>query len=672
MAAETNPFPDAAHEIAALRGQLRRHEYLYYVLDQPEISDARFDALMNRLKALEQAHPELVTSDSPTQRVGGEPRGGLVRAPHSSRLLSLDNAYSEAELRDFDHRVRQGLGDESADYVAELKLDGLSLALHYHQGLFVRGLTRGNGEIGEDVTANLRTIRSLPLRVPLPDGFPSDIEVRGEVVMPRAAFAQVNAEREKEELALFANPRNAAAGALRVLDPRITASRRLDFIAYYLLAQGEPWLPAQADGLQALKNLGFKTSPHWRLCPDIGAAWAYIQDWENRRAELPYETDGVVIKVNSRAAQLRLGTVSKYPRWAIAYKYAARGGETRLLDIEIQVGRTGALTPVAVLEPVPLGGVLVSRATLHNQDEIARLDIRVGDAVRVERSGDVIPKITAVVLEKRPPDAREFHWPGHCPVCGSHIWREPEEAVWRCANASCPARLRESLRHFARRNAMDIDGLGEALIAQLTASGLVRDFADLYDLQPEPLAALERMGEKSAANLLAQIEASKRRELHRVLFALGIRHVGERVARLLAQACGDLDALMAAPALELETVPEIGPAIAAAVEQFFQEPLNRALIERLRRAGVNLRGSRQSPAAGKLAGQSFVLTGTLASLTREQAAAAIEARGGKVAAAVSRKTAAVVAGAAPGSKLDKARALGVRILSEAEFLQLLE
>ncbi len=672
MAAETNLHPDVEREIAALRSQLRRHEYLYYVLDQPEISDARFDALMNRLKALEQAHPEFITSDSPTKRVGGEPREGLVRAPHSSRLLSLDNAYSEDELRDFDQRVRQGLEGESVVYVAELKLDGLSLALHYRQGLFERGLTRGNGEIGEDVTANLRTIRSLPLRVPLPAGFPSELEVRGEVVMPRAAFAKVNAERAKEDLPLFANPRNAAAGAIRVLDPRITASRRLDFIAYYLLAQGEPWLPTQAEALRALKELGFKTGPHWQLCPNISVAWKYIQFWEIFRAELPYETDGIVIKVNSRAAQLRLGTVSKYPRWAIAYKYAARSGETSLLNIEVQVGRTGALTPVAILEPVPLGGVLVSRATLHNQDEITRLALRLGDTVRVERSGDVIPKITGVVLEKRPPDAREFRWPEHCPVCGSRIWREPEEAVWRCPNASCPARLRESLRHFARRNAMDIDGLGEALIAQLTASGMVRDFADLYDLKPEPLAALERMGEKSAARLVAQIEASKRRELHRVLFALGIRHVGERVARLLAQACGDLDALMAASARQLETIPEIGPAIAAAVEQFFQEPQNRALIERLRRAGVNLRGSHPAPAAGKLAGQIFVLTGTLDSLTREQAAAALEARGGKVVAAVSRKTSAVVAGAAPGSKLEKARSLGVRVLSETEFLKLLE
>ncbi len=663
-------------EIERLRTEIRRHEHLYYVLDQPEISDAEFDALVNRLKALEREHPEWVTPDSPTQRVGGEPREGFVKVRHSAPLMSLDNAYSEAEVLDFDRRVREGLGrEEAVAYVAELKLDGLSLALHYHRGQLARAITRGDGDTGEDVTANARTIKSIPLALPPaalrhagldPAG---EAEVRGEVLMPTAAFAALNAARDAAGLSRFANPRNAAAGSLRMLDPRVTAERRLDFFAYYLLAAGRPAAATQQETLDKLGELGFRRS-RWARCASAGAALEQIRQWEEERRRLGYETDGVVLKVNAVADWERLGATSKFPRWAIAYKYTARRAVTQLKGIEVQVGRTGALTPVAVLEPVALGGVTVSRATLHNEDEVRRLGVKIGDWVAVERSGDVIPRVLSV--ERRAEDGQEFQMPSRCPVCGGHVVREAGEVAWRCVNRNCPAQLKESLRHFGHRDVMNIEGLGPALIEQLVDALGVRNIADIYALSLEQVAGLERMAEKSAANLLAEIDRSRGDELYRVIYGLGIRFVGERTAKLLAAHFGDVEALAAAPAAELELIPEVGPRIAAAIVDFFAEPANRKLIERLRKAGLRFHEpravARRRPV---LAGKKFVLTGALERWTREQAKAEIEAAGGRVAGSVSAKTDYVVAGAEAGSKLEKARALGVRVIGEGELAALL-
>lgn len=663
-------------EIERLRTEIRRHEHLYYVLDQPEISDAEFDALVNRLKALEREHPEWVTPDSPTQRVGGEPREGFVKVRHSAPLMSLDNAYSEAEVLDFDRRVREGLGrEEAVAYVAELKLDGLSLALHYHRGQLARAITRGDGDTGEDVTANARTIKSIPLALAPaalrhagldPAG---EAEVRGEVLMPTAAFAALNAARDAAGLSRFANPRNAAAGSLRMLDPRVTAERRLDFFAYYLLAAGRPAAATQQETLEKLGELGFRRS-RWARCASAGAALEQIRQWEEERRRLGYETDGVVLKVNAVADWERLGATSKFPRWAIAYKYTARRAVTQLKGIEVQVGRTGALTPVAVLEPVALGGVTVSRATLHNEDEVRRLGVKIGDWVAVERSGDVIPRVLSV--ERRAEDGQEFQMPSRCPVCGGHVVREAGEVAWRCVNRNCPAQLKESLRHFGHRDVMNIEGLGPALIEQLVDALGVRNIADIYALSLEQVAGLERMAEKSAANLLAEIDRSRGDELYRVIYGLGIRFVGERTAKLLAAHFGDVEALAAAPAAELELIPEVGPRIAAAIVDFFAEPANRKLIERLRKAGLRFHEpravARRRPV---LAGKKFVLTGALERWTREQAKAEIEAAGGRVAGSVSAKTDYVVAGAEAGSKLEKARALGVRVIGEGELAALL-
>lgn len=665
----------AEKKIEQLRAKIRRHEHLYYVLDQPEISDADFDALMNQLKALEREHPELIAPDSPTQRVGGAPREGFVKVRHSSPLMSLDNAYSEAEFLDFDRRVREGLGGAAAAYIAELKLDGLSLALHYQRGQLVRAITRGDGETGEDVTANARTIKSIPLALAAramsragldPEG---EAEVRGEVLMPTAAFAALNASRDAAGLSRFANPRNAAAGSLRMLDPKVTAERRLDFFAYYLRAGGRPAAATQQETLERLGELGFRRS-RWAFCADAQAALARIRAWEGEREGLGYETDGVVIKVNAVADWERLGATSKFPRWAIAYKYSARRAVTQLQGIEVQVGRTGALTPVAVLAPVALGGVTVSRATLHNEDEVRRLGLKIGDWVAVERSGDVIPRVLAV--ERAAADGQEFRMPRRCPVCGGHVVREEGEAAWRCVNRNCPAQLKESLRHFGHRDVMNIEGLGPALIEQLVDKLGVRNVADIYSLREEQLAGLERMAEKSAANVLAEIDRSRQNELYRVIYGLGIRYAGERTAKLLAEHFGDLDALAAAPAAELELVPEVGPRIAAAVVDFFAEPANRNLLARLRAAGLRFREERGAPRRrATLAGKKFVLTGTLERWTREQAKAEIEAAGGRVAGSVSAKTDYVVAGAEAGSKLDKARQLGIAVIGEEELAALL-
>jgi DNA ligase (NAD+) len=656
---------DVRQEIEKLREEIRRHEYLYYVLDQPEITDAEFDRMMRRLQELEAEHPELVTPDSPTQRVGGKPREGFVTAPHSSPMLSLDNALNEAELRDFDRRVRSLLGSESCRYVAELKLDGLSLAVRYREGVLVQALTRGDGLQGEDVTENARTIRSLPLRI---ETELKELEARGEVIMHRAAFERLNEEREKAGLPRFANPRNAAAGSVRVLEPAITASRRLDFYAYFLLVNGNPYYDSHWESLDALARMGFKVNPHRQLCADVEELLAFCREWEARRDELPYETDGVVAKVDSVRQQRLLGWTAKAPRWAIAYKFPARQEETVLEDIEVQVGRTGALTPVARLRPVTIGGVTVSRATLHNEDEIERLGVQIGDTVLVERSGDVIPKVVRVV---RPGEQRRpFRMPETCPVCGGKVVRQEGEAASRCINTNCPARLKESIRHFAARGVMDIDGLGEALVDQLVDRGLVKSIADLYELKLEQLVELERMGEKSASKILANIERSREKPLARVLCGLGIPFVGERTAQILAETFGSLDRIAEADEETLQQAQEVGPKVARSIYQFFREPHNRELVERLRKAGLRFEQEVVKKEGGPLAGLTFVLTGTLPHLTREEAKARIEAAGGKVAGSVSRKTNYVVAGAEAGSKLDKARELGIPVIDEQKLLEM--
>ncbi|MGD0667068.1 MAG: NAD-dependent DNA ligase LigA [Bryobacteraceae bacterium] len=658
---------DFVQEAETLRAQLRRHEHLYYVLDQPEISDAEYDALMRRLRELEEAHPELASADSPTGRVGGKPREGFVKVRHSAPMLSLDNALNEGELRDFDRRVRELLEGAAYRYVAELKLDGLSMAVQYEQGRVRQAVTRGDGTVGEDVTENARTIRSLPLHV---DSAWRAFEVRGEAVMNRRAFERLNAERDQQELSRFANPRNAAAGSLRVLEPRITASRRLDYYPYFLLRDGRPALPGQWAALDEMVRMGFKVNPHRKLCSGVEEVLEFCAHWETHREELPYEIDGVVVKVDSVEQQVALGFTAKAPRWAIAYKYPARQERTTVTAIEVQVGRTGALTPVAHLQPVAVGGVTVSRATLHNEDEIGRLGLKIGDEVIVERSGDVIPKVVRVWAQGK--GRKAFVMPANCPVCGGRVVREEGEAARRCINVDCPARLKESILHFASRGVMNIDGVGEALVNQLVDRGLVKSVADLYHLTADQLLSLERMGEKSAANLLANIERSKLNPLPRVITALGIRFVGERTAMLLAEALGSLDALAAASAEQLQSVEEVGSKVAESIVQYFREPRNRELVDRLRAAGLDFTYISERPAGGPLQGLTFVLTGALPTLSRDQAKALIEQAGGKVAGSVSKKTSYVVAGEDAGSKLDKARALGISVVDERELRRLLE
>jgi DNA ligase (NAD+) len=654
-------------EVEDLRSTLRRHEHLYYVLDQPEVSDAEYDALMNRLRDLEAQHPELLTPDSPSQRVGGTPREGFVKVQHSAAMLSLDNALNEEELRAFDTRVRELLGNESYRYVAELKLDGLSMAGHYRENRFVQAVTRGDGLVGEDVTENARTIRSLPLRTASPlDHF----EVRGETVMLRRAFERLNQERDERGLSRFANPRNAAAGSLRVLDPSITASRRLEFYTYFLLVDGRPYYPSHWESLDALNKMGFKVNSRRKLCESLDELLAFCKEWESKRDDLPYEIDGVVVKVDSIEQEVRLGFTAKAPRWAIAFKYAARQAVTTVENIDVQVGRTGALTPVARLTPVEVGGVTVSRATLHNEDEIARLGLQVGDSVVIERSGDVIPKVVRVHTQGS--RRRAFQIPKYCPVCGGKVVREEGEAASRCINTNCPARLKESILHFASRGVMNIDGLGDALVEQLVDRGIITGVADLYDLVVDKLAELDRMGRKSAANVIRNIERSKQNPLPRVINALGIRFVGERTALFLAEEFGDLDKIASAHPDELQKAEEVGPKVAESIYQFFREPRNQDLVERLRSAGLQFEYRVRRRPAGPLAGLTFVLTGALPGLSREEARQRIEAAGGKVSTAVSKKTSFVVAGEEPGSKLDKARELGVEVIDEKRLIDLLE
>ncbi len=664
-----------------LRAQLRRHEHLYYVLDAPEISDAEYDALMNELKQIENEHPELLTPDSPTQRVGGKPAEGFKKVRHSRPMLSLDNAYSTEELADWDRRVRELADGLPVEYVAELKLDGLSVALSYEAGgdgslRLATGITRGDGQTGEDVTSNIRTIRSIPLSISsgaltklhLMQGF----EVRGEVVMPEAAFLRMNEEREREGLPVFVNPRNSAAGTLRTLEPSVVANRGLVFFAYFLLVNGEYLAQGQRATLDALVSLGFRVNSHRRLVASVEEMTQFITKAESERDGLGYEIDGVVLKVDAHATQQRLGYTGRAPRWAIAYKFTAKSGLTQVREITVQVGRTGKLTPVAELEPVFIGGTTVSRATLHNADFIERLGLLVGDWVKVERGGDVIPKVVEVIEDKDHPRGKHrFVFPSICPECGSEVVRAEGEVDYRCVNADCPAKLRESLLHFGRRGVMNIEGLGDAVVQQLLERGMVHGVADLYKLTVEQLAGLERFAEKSATALVEEIERSKKAGLARVLMGLGIRFVGERTAELLAEEFGSIDALMAASAEDLERVEEVGPRISQAILEFFAQAKNRELVEHLRGAGVDMTAERKQRST-QLTGLTFVLTGTLPTLTRDEAKKMIEAAGGKTAGSVSKKTSYVVAGEEAGSKLDKARELKVPVLDEAGLLKLLE
>jgi DNA ligase (NAD+) len=689
---------NAADQIEELRRQIRYHEERYYVLSDPEIADAEFDALMKALERLEAEHPDLVTPDSPTQRVGGRIAAGFESVEHAQPMLSLDNAYSEEELRAFDERVRRGLGETGAQpevvaYVAELKIDGLSMAVTYDNGVLIRGATRGDGVRGEDVTHNVRTIRAIPLR--LNGAAPGRLEIRGEVFLPKTAFERINRQREEAEEPLFQNPRNAAAGTMRNIDPALVAQRGLRAFFYQLVGgpKGPPLQPSgpqpsdveadlqvrldtHAATLEQLRAWGLPVEKHWRRCSGIDELVAFCREWEEKRRTLDFDTDGVVIKVDSLALRSRLGSTSKFPRWAVAFKFPAEQKTTLLRKIDVNVGRTGAVTPFAVLEPVFIAGSTIGMATLHNADDVARKDIREGDWVVVEKAGDVIPRVVGPVLSRRSPDAQPWVMPTTCPRCGSSLHRDEGEAVWRCENTSCPAKLQRGLEHFASRGAMNIEGLGESLIAQVIAAGLVTDYADIYALDVERLAELERMGKKSAAKVVDQIERSKQADLWRLLYGLGIRHIGERGAQVLARAFGSIDALCDASQEQLQETNEIGPVLAESLRSWFDEPRNRELLGRLRAAGVRVEVPPEErlarAAEGPLKGKTYVLTGTLSQMTREQAAAAIERLGGKVTGSVSKKTTGVVVGADPGSKAEKAQTLGVPVLDEASFLDLIK
>jgi DNA ligase (NAD+) len=673
---------EPAARISHLRDEIRRHEDRYYIQNDPEITDDAFDALVKELEALEAEHPDLVTPDSPTQRVGGRPVEGFETAEHLQPMLSLDNAYTEEELRAFDERVRKGsgLGDAPVEYVAELKIDGLSIALTYVDGVLARGVTRGDGVRGEDVTSNVRVIRAVPLR--LHNGPRGPIEVRGEIYLPRRSFERVNREREDADEVPFANPRNVAAGTMRTLDSALVARRGLRAYVYQLLVPGERERSRHSETLEALRGWRLPVEPNWSRCVGIDALLDYCHAWQDRRSSLEFDTDGVVIKVDDLSLRERLGTTAKFPRWALAFKFPAQQVTTVLRKIAVNVGRTGAVTPYAVLEPVLLAGSTISMATLHNAEDVARKDLREGDTVLIEKGGDVIPKVVKPIL---PHADHSVAWemPSTCPACDSVLQRDEEEVVWRCPNTSCPARLRRSLEHFASRSAMNIEGLGESLVDQLLERGLVHDFADLYHLDaatledlvviprdPRSERARPRKLGKVGRNVVAEINRSRENDLSRLIYALGIRHVGEKAASTLARHLRTMDGLLSASLEALQSVSEIGPVVAASVRAFADEPRNRALVDRLKEAGVNMES--RAPAAaegpGPLSGRTYVLTGTLSGMTREEAQAAIEALGGKVSGSVSKRTTALIAGEEAGSKLDKARTLGVPILDETEFL----
>ena len=681
------PTKRVVEEVNGLRAEIRHAEEQYYVLHDPEFSDSEYDLRLFRLRELEAAHPELVTPNSPTQRVAGRPADEFATVAHLVPMLSLDNAYDEAALMAFDSRVRKGLGLDDGmpvAYVAELKIDGLSIALHYRDGLLVAGVTRGDGVRGEDVTSNVRAIRSIPLALKTTTAVPHDVEVRGEIFLPRTSFDRMNAVRAEAGETAFANPRNAAAGTMRTLDAALVARRGLCAFLYQLVERneagprGESAPPAgHAAALEQLSAWGLPVEGHWIPCEGIGQVMEFCREWAEGRRALPFDTDGVVIKVDNLSDRVQLGQTAKFPRWAMAFKYPADQATTRLLEINVEVGRTGAVTPYAVFEPVQLAGTTVRRATLHNAEDVARKDVRVGDIVLVEKGGDVIPKIVKPILGRRPTGDETpapFVMPTDCPVCETSLERGDDEVVWRCPNDRCPAKLRCGLLHFASRRAMNIEGLGESLVNQLVDRGLVRDAADLYHLSAETLEGLDRMGAKSAANLVAEIAGSRRRDFSHVLFGLGVRHVGEGAAEFLARRFGGLHGLLEATSDEIESVVGVGPIVAASVRSFLDDPVNRALLDRLDKAGVRMDAERVDPVAvveQSLSGQTFVLTGTLGSISRAAAKRAIEIRAGRVTGAVSKKTSCVVAGADAGAKLEKARSLGVKTIDELAFRKLI-
>jgi DNA ligase (NAD+) len=651
-----------------LRNEILRHERLYYVDGRPEITDAEFDRLLSELADLEKRHPELATRDSPTRRVGGEPAEGFATVEHALPMLSLENAYSWEEAEAWRARLVRALGQEPSGYVAELKIDGLSVSVRYENGVLARGATRGDGFRGEDVTDNVRTIRSIPLRI----SETTPLEARGEVFYPRTAFRRLNAAREAAGEPLFANPRNAAAGTIRLLDSRVTARRGLAAWCYSIV-EGTHLPVTQTETLERLRSLGLPTHPHWSRCATFEEVREFVDRWQASRAELNFETDGVVIKVDDRRLQAELGSTAKSPRWALAYKYPPEEATTVVREISVQVGRTGVLTPVAHFDPIVLAGTTVKRATLHNYEDLARKDVRVGDTVIVDKGGEIIPRVIRVTPEKRPAGSVPFAMPERCPVCGDPVVREPGEVATRCVNPACPAVVREALRHFCSRRAMKIEGLGEKLVDQLVREGLLSDVASIYDLETKDLADLERWGEKSAANLVAEIERSKRNDLSRLLFALGVRHVGEKAAATLARRFGSLDALAGASEEELQSVEEVGPNTAAAIAAWFSHPRHQELVEKLRRHGVNFVSRERAPRGdGPLAGRTVVITGVLPGIAREEAARRLEAAGAKVSGSVSRKTDYVVAGEAAGTKLEKARLLGVRTVNWDELLEIVE
>ena len=669
------PRKSVEQSIKTLRDEIRRHDELYYLQENPEISDREYDALLEKLRELESKHPELISADSPTQRVGGKPAESFPEFMHRVPMLSLDNSYSIDELRTFDERCRKLAGGTSPEYVAELKIDGLSLSVHYEDGLFVRGVTRGDGLRGEEVSSNVRTIRSVPLRLNTKArAIASEIEVRGEAYLGRRIFERINAEREEAGEPRFANPRNAASGTIRQLDPSITARRRLEMFAYDVFTGQRKAFATHWDALNWAEAAGFRVNQNRALCKSIDEVIDFCNRMEAKRDDLDYEIDGVVVKVNSTALQEQFGATGKAPRWAVAYKYAARQATTRVNDIVVQVGRTGALTPVAMLEPVQLGGVTVSRSTLHNEDEIERLGLLIGDFVLIERGGDVIPKVVKVIESKRTGKEKKFRMPPACPICGGLVSRPEGEAVSRCIAADCPAQLIGRLLHFASRRAMRIEGLGGALAEQLLEKKMVRDVADLYSLKLDDLASLERMATKSASNVLGQIEASKSRDLWHLIYGLGIRHVGERTAGILARHFGTLDRLASATVEELDDIHEIGLTMAQSIHDWFADPGNKELCSRLAKAGVRTEAMGEPVAEAtdqRFAGKVFVLTGTLPGMTRDEARSLIEAAGGRVTGSVSKKTDYVLAGADPGSKLDKANELSVPVIDENEFKKML-
>ncbi|MED0659457.1 NAD-dependent DNA ligase LigA [Bacillus smithii] len=659
----------AEKRVRELHERLNQYSYEYYVLDQPTVPDAEYDRLMQELIEIENAFPELRTPDSPTQRVGGQPLEAFQKVRHDIPMLSLANAFGEGDLRDFDRRVRESLNEEYS-YVCELKIDGLAVSLTYENGVFIQGSTRGDGAIGEDITMNLRTIHSIPLRLKEP----VSIEVRGEAFMPKKSFEKLNREREERGETLFANPRNAAAGSLRQLDPKIAASRNLDIFLYGIGNSGNVNIQSHSEGLDYLDRLGFKTNKERRKCKDIEEVIQYIKEYTEKRSTLPYEIDGIVIKVDSLAQQEKLGSTAKSPRWAIAYKFPAEEVVTKLLDIELSVGRTGVVTPTAVLEPVRVAGTTVQRASLHNEDYIREKDIKIGDEVVIKKAGDIIPEVVRPIKERRKGEEKEFHMPGHCPECGSELVRLDGEVALRCINPKCPAQIREGLIHFVSRNAMNIEGLGEKVIAQLFREQLVKDVADIYQLTKDQLLQLDRMGEKSVSNLLKAIEDSKGNSLERLLFGLGIRHVGAKAAKTLAVHFETLDRLMKADVEELTAIPEVGEKMADAVVTYFHQPEVLELIQELKEAGVNMEYKGPKPVSGDqsssyFAGKTIVLTGKLEALTRNEAKEKIEALGGKVSGSVSKKTDLVIAGADAGSKLAKAREFDIEIWDEEKLLE---